>query len=168
MRILIDLQGAQTGSRFRGIGRSSVARAKSIIKNRGDHEVLLLLNGLFEDTIDPIRRDFSAILPAENILVFSVPSPVSALAAENAWRIEAAELIREGMINALMPDVVLITSLFEGPSDPAIVSIGRLTTTTSNRGNPSRFDPVFGSRNISGRPSRKEMVLFEDRIPAER
>jgi ADP-heptose:LPS heptosyltransferase/glycosyltransferase involved in cell wall biosynthesis len=130
MRILIDLQGAQTGSRFRGIGRSSLARAKSIIRNRGDHEILLLLNGLFEDTIEPIRADFSAILPADNILVFSVPSPVSALAAENAWRIEAAELIRESMIDALAPDVVLITSLFEGPSDPAIVSIGRLDSAT--------------------------------------
>ncbi len=130
MRILIDLQGAQTGSRFRGIGRSSLARAKSIIRNRGDHEILLLLNGLFEDTIEPIRADFSAILPADNILVFSVPSPVSALAAENAWRIEAAELIRESMIDALAPDVLLITSLFEGLGDAAVVSIGRVDRAT--------------------------------------
>lgn len=130
MRILIDLQGAQTGSRFRGIGRSSLARAKSIIRNRGDHEIMILLNGLFEDTIEPIRRDFSALLPPDHILVFSVPPQVSALAPENAWRIEAAELIREWMIDALAPDVVLITSLFEGPTEPAIVSIGRLDTAT--------------------------------------
>ena len=130
MRILIDLQGAQTGSRFRGIGRSATALAKAIIRHRGDHEVLILLNGLFEDTIDPIKNDFSSILPVERILVFSVPSPADALSAENAWRIEAAELIREWMIDALAPDVVLVTSLFEGPTDPGIVSVRRLETTT--------------------------------------
>jgi glycosyltransferase involved in cell wall biosynthesis/ADP-heptose:LPS heptosyltransferase len=130
MRILIDLHGAQTDSRFRGIGRSSLARAKSIIKHRSDHEILLLLNGLFEDTIEPIRRDFSALLPADNILVFSVPSPADPLVAKNAWRIEAAELIREWMIDALAPDWALIPSLFEGPGEPGIVSIGRLETAT--------------------------------------
>ncbi len=34
------------------------------------------------------------------------------------------------MIDSLAPDWVLITSLFEGPADPAIVSIGRLETAT--------------------------------------
>lgn len=129
MRILIDLQSAQSGSRFRGIGRYSTGLAKAIIRNRGNHEVVILLNGLFEDTIDPIRRDFSTQLPEENFVVFSAPSPAQALSADNAWRIEAAELIRETTINALAPDVVLITSLFEGPVEAGITSIRRLETT---------------------------------------
>lgn len=130
MRILIDLQGAQTGSRYRGIGRSATALTKAIIRNRGNHEILILLNGLFEETIDPIRDEFASLLSPDHIVVFSIPSPAQALTAENAWRIEAAELIRESMINALAPDVLLIMSLFEGPSEPAIVSIGRLETST--------------------------------------
>ena len=44
MRIVIDLQGAQNGSRHRGIGRYSVALAKSIVRNRGNHEIFILLN----------------------------------------------------------------------------------------------------------------------------
>jgi ADP-heptose:LPS heptosyltransferase/glycosyltransferase involved in cell wall biosynthesis len=130
MRILIDLQALQTGSRLRGIGRYATALAKAIIKNRGDHEIWILLNGLFEDAINPIKEDFASILPADHIVVFSAPSPAQALVAENAWRIDAAELIREWMINALTPDVLLIVSLFEGPSEPGIVSIGQLETKT--------------------------------------
>jgi glycosyltransferase involved in cell wall biosynthesis/ADP-heptose:LPS heptosyltransferase len=130
MRIVIDLQGAQTESRYRGIGRSSSALAKAIIRNRGNHDIFILLNGLFEDTIEPIKDDFASILPADRIVVFSAPSAVSAQVAENAWRIEAAELVREWMINVLAPDVLLITSLFEGPTDPGIVSIRRLETET--------------------------------------
>ncbi len=38
MRIVIDLQGAQTESRFRGIGRYSIAIARGIIRNNSRHE----------------------------------------------------------------------------------------------------------------------------------
>jgi glycosyltransferase involved in cell wall biosynthesis len=134
MRILIDLQGAQTGSRFRGIGRSSISLAKAIINNRGNHEILLLLNGLFEDTIEPIKHEFSLLIPSENIVVFRVPSPAKGLSAENAWRMEAAEVIREWTVHVLAPEVVLITSLFEGAGDDSVTSIGRLSeqvTTTA-------------------------------------
>ena len=37
MRIVIDLQGAQSLSRFRGIGRYSLALTQGIIRNRGQH-----------------------------------------------------------------------------------------------------------------------------------
>src|SRR5271169_3459071 len=130
MRILIDLQGAQTGSRYRGIGRSATALAKAIIRKRGNHEVFILLNGLFQDTIDPIQDEFSALLPRQNLLAFAVPSPIKGLVAEDAWRREAAQLIREWVINALAPDVLLITSLFEGAGDHSVTSIGQLETST--------------------------------------
>ncbi|HUC11755.1 MAG TPA: glycosyltransferase, partial [Stellaceae bacterium] len=152
MRILIDLQGAQTGSRFRGIGRSATALTRAIIRNRGDHEVLILLNGLFPDTIDPIRKEFAAILPADHIVVFAAPSPVSARVAENAWRVEAAELIREWVINALAPDAVLITSLFEGWIDPAVGSIRRLETTTKTAVLLHDLIPLLDAERYLGDP----------------
>ncbi len=40
MRIVIDMQGAQTESRFRGIGRYSLSLAKAIVQNRGDHAAI--------------------------------------------------------------------------------------------------------------------------------
>ena len=68
MRIVIDLQGAQTGgSRNRGIGRYSVSLAKAIVRSRGGHEVILALSGLFPETIEPIRADFDGLLPQKNI-----------------------------------------------------------------------------------------------------
>ncbi|HTV43952.1 MAG TPA: glycosyltransferase [Stellaceae bacterium] len=130
MRILIDLQGAQTGSRFRGIGRHATALTKAIIRNRGDHEVFILLNGLLGDTVEPIVNEFSPILASDRIIVFSIPSLTTGAIKSRMWRKEAAEIIREWQINTLKPDVVLITSLFEGQVyDNSIISIGRLPTT---------------------------------------
>jgi hypothetical protein len=63
MRIVIDLQGAQSGSRHRGIGRYSLALAKAMILNRGEHEIMIALSGLFPETIEPIRAAFDGIRP---------------------------------------------------------------------------------------------------------
>ena len=45
MRIVIDLQGAQTESRLRGIGRYSLSLTKGIVRNRGEHEIVLVYSG---------------------------------------------------------------------------------------------------------------------------
>ena len=126
MRILIDLQGAQTGSRFRGIGRYSLGLTKAIVRNRGEHEVLILLNGLFAEEIDDVKIQFSPYLNDGDFIVFYCPSPVLGAVASNSWRREAAELIREWVISFINPDVLLITSLFEGAIEDGVTSIRRL------------------------------------------
>jgi ADP-heptose:LPS heptosyltransferase/glycosyltransferase involved in cell wall biosynthesis len=130
MRILIDLQGAQTGSRYRGIGRHATALTKAIIRNRGDHEIFILLNGLFQDAVSDIKNEFSPILSMDHVIVASAPPLVAGASASRAWRALAAEIIREWLINNLNPDLLLITSLFEGQvPDNSITSIGRLPRT---------------------------------------
>ena len=124
MRIVIDLQGAQGASRFRGIGRYSLSIAQAIVRNRGDHEVMIALNGLFPDTIEPIRAAFEGLLPQGNIRVWCARGPIHALETSNTWRRKTAELVREAFLAALQPDVLLITSLFEGFEDDAVHSIG--------------------------------------------
>ncbi|NMB85636.1 MAG: glycosyltransferase family 4 protein [Methanothrix sp.] len=124
MRIIIDLQGTQTASRFRGIGRYGLSLAKAIVSNRGDHEVLIALNGLFPETIEPIRAAFDGILPQESIRIWYAPGPIRERQPGDTWRREAAERIREAFIASLEPDVVLVTSLFEGFVDDAVTSIG--------------------------------------------
>ncbi|MDD4580503.1 MAG: glycosyltransferase, partial [Methanothrix sp.] len=124
MRIVIDLQGAQAENRFRGIGRYSLSFAKAIARNRGEHDVHLALNGLFSETIEPIRASFEGLLPQENIHVWYIPGPVCQREPGNAWRREAAETIREAFLASLQPDMVLIPSLFEGLVDDAVTSIG--------------------------------------------
>jgi glycosyltransferase involved in cell wall biosynthesis/ADP-heptose:LPS heptosyltransferase len=126
MRIVIDMQGAQTGSRFRGIGRYTLSLAKAIVRNHGDHEIILALNGLFPETIELICADFNSLLPQENIRVWHALGPTKEVDPANHWRREVAERMREAFLASLCPDVVLITSLFEGFGDDAVGSIGIL------------------------------------------
>jgi glycosyltransferase involved in cell wall biosynthesis len=130
MRIVIDMQGAQTESRFRGIGRYTLSFTQAVARNRGEHEVFLALSGLFPETIEPIRAAFQGLLPQENIRVWFAPGPVAEMHAGNEDRRQAAELIREAFLASLNPDVIHINSLFEGFGDDAITSIGRFDTRT--------------------------------------
>ena len=124
MRIIIDMQGAQGANRDKGIGRYSVALARGLVRQRGSHEIILVLNGMLADSIAPLRAIFNDILPPENIVVWGAAAPVSASNAENDLRREAAEVVRESFIASLRPDLVLLTSLFEGQADNGVTSIG--------------------------------------------
>ena len=124
MRIVIDLQGAQGASRERGIGRYSLALAQAMVRNRGNHDVIIALNGMFPDTIEPIRAAFDGQLPQDNIRVWHATGPVHPLGSENSWRRHTAELLREAFLASLQPDIVHITSLFEGFGDDAIHTVG--------------------------------------------
>ena len=130
MRIVIDMQGAQTESRFRGVGRYSLSFAQGIVRNRGEHEVFLALSGLFPDTIEPIQAAFSGLLPQENIRVWHAPGPVQEDQPGNENRRDVAELIREAFLASLAPDMIHICSLFEGYIDEAVTSIGRFDRCT--------------------------------------
>src|SRR5437763_10207724 len=127
MRIVIDLQGAQSESRYRGIGRYSLALALGVARNAGAHEVWLVLNAALGSAIDDIRQAFTGLVPAERICVFDIAGPTAEVHADNTPRARAAELLREHAIAQLQPDAVLVTSLFEGYVDDTIVSIGRFT-----------------------------------------
>lgn len=124
MRIVIDLQGAQGSSRHRGIGRYSLSLAKAMVRNRGSHEIIIALNGMFPDTIEPIRAAFDGLLPQENIRVWYANGPIHPIDPANTWRRHTAELIREVFLASLQPDIVHITSLFEGFGDNAAHSTG--------------------------------------------
>ena len=126
MRIVIDMQGAQTESRFRGIGRYTHSLTQAIVRNRGEHEIILALNGLFPDTIEPIRAAFDGLLPQKYIRVWSAPGPTLEAEPKNAMRCRVAELLRESFLESLQPDFVLVSSLFEGLGDNAVTSLGRL------------------------------------------
>ncbi|MBN6103308.1 glycosyltransferase family 4 protein [Xanthomonas sp. CFBP 8703] len=126
MRIVMDLQGAQSESRYRGIGRYSLSLAQSVARQAGGHDIHLALNGIFADSVREIRAAFAGILPAANIHVWHAPMPVIAKDQENLVRRERACLIREAALAALEPDFVFVSSLFEGFVDNSVVSVGRL------------------------------------------
>lgn len=113
MKIVIDLQGAQTESRFRGIGRYSLSLVKAIVRNRGEHDIIIALNGLFPETIMSIRNEFDGLLSNENIRVWFAPGPVDDCVPENITRRMIAETLYSNFIKSLHPDIFFITSLFE-------------------------------------------------------
>jgi glycosyltransferase involved in cell wall biosynthesis len=126
MRIVIDLQGCQSDSRSRGIGRYSLSLAQNMIKQLvyRDHDVWVILSDNFPDTIEPLRSVLLDRIPAEKILVFKVPNEIAGVRPENSWRMRVAEQIREYFIAALQPDYIHVSSLFEGWGDDAALSIG--------------------------------------------
>lgn len=123
MRIVIDMQGAQTGSRFRGIGRYTMAWSQAMVRNAGGHEIILVLNGMFPQAAAEIKRAFSGLLAWENIRTWYALPPVRANDARNVGRRHVAEAIREDFIKKMNPDVLYVTSLFEGFDDDAVHTI---------------------------------------------
>jgi glycosyltransferase involved in cell wall biosynthesis len=130
MRIVLDLQGAQSDtSRFRGIGRYSLALAESIARQSGGHDVWLVLNGLIPDSLEPLRAEFAHLIPPDRIRIFELPGPVAEQDPANSWRRQAAELLREKFLADLRPDVVHVSTLFEGHGNEVVTSVGRLDPT---------------------------------------
>ena len=124
MRIVLDLQAMQPESRFRGIGRYSLSLAQAMARQTGPHELYVALNGLFPGTIEPLRAAFEGLIAAQNIVVWQTPGPVRGFDPANAWRHRAGELVRESFLASLRPDVVHVTSLFEGWFEDAVTSVG--------------------------------------------
>ena len=123
MRILIDLQGAQSASRHRGIGRSTLAHALAMARNKGTHEVFILLNGMLQESIRPIRDAFAPWLPASHIRVWQAISPVDASDDSNGTRRAIAHLLRDDVIREIQPDVLHVGSLFDGFGDEAVPDV---------------------------------------------
>ncbi|HEV8501173.1 MAG TPA: glycosyltransferase family 1 protein, partial [Casimicrobiaceae bacterium] len=124
MRLCLDLQGAQTESRFRGIGRYTAGLARALIATAGQHDVILLLNGALSCGEEADPHGLLSLLPRDRHLIFDVPGPVSEIFAANAWRARTAERIRESFIAGVAPDVVHVSSVIEGWIDDAVTSIG--------------------------------------------
>ncbi len=126
MRIAIDLQAAQSNSRFRGIGRYSLAFTKALIRNAStQHQIFVVLNGGFPESILKIREELRGILDQEYIKVWFSPMPVMECQAGTDQRRQIAEQMREAYIASLNPDIVHICSLFEGYGDNSVTSIGQ-------------------------------------------
>ena len=122
MRIVLDLQAVQTESRFRGIGRYSLELAKAIVKNAVNHEIWILLSEQLVNVMPDIVIAFEGTLPKNRIILLSVPNEISWESANNQWRREAAQIIRDDFLNQIAPDIVHVASLFEGADKCAATS----------------------------------------------
>jgi glycosyltransferase involved in cell wall biosynthesis len=126
MRIVIDLQAVQTpGSRNRGVGRYSMSLLKSMLRHGGEHEFHIVLNGSFMGSVESIRNELMEWIPQDRFHIFPAIQWTWHINAENDQRRIAAEICREAFIANLKPDLVHVSSLFEGLADDSVMSIGR-------------------------------------------
>ncbi len=126
MRIVIDLQGAQSASRFRGIGRYSLSLTQALVRNKGINQIDLLLNGLFTETLEYIYDSFKGLLPLEHIHVWNGCGPASYSNSMNTYRIEASEILYESYVAKLNPDILFFTSVVEGFDDDVVISKSKI------------------------------------------
>jgi glycosyltransferase involved in cell wall biosynthesis len=160
MRIILDLQGAQCGSSLRGAGRYySLALAQAIARAGAQHEVWLALNGRMPESIEPLLAAFANLIPQERICLFELPGPVAERDFANSWRKQTAELLREKFFADLHPDIVHVSTLFEGFANEAVASVGRLDPTVPTA--VTLFDSVamLRSQNSFTDPMKKRFYL---------
>jgi len=123
MRIVLDLQSCQTeGSKNRGIGRYSIALAEAMLRC-GGHEFFVVLNGAFPEAAAAVRERLRDLLPPDHIRTFDIAEGRGDSAPPGSWRSEMNLRLRDDFIAALRPDVVHITSLFEGLGDQAVTDL---------------------------------------------
>ncbi len=131
MKIVIDFQACQTASKYRGVGRYSLSLARELVPLllAMGHEVVFLFNKLFDDKDDAEQLIRGCFGSSVDIAWFGAKGPVTASSQDNAWRLRAAEVLREAKLIALGADLVHIASLLpEGWVDNFVVSIGHLPT----------------------------------------
>jgi glycosyltransferase involved in cell wall biosynthesis len=118
MRLVIDLQGAQGSNHARGIGRYSRELALAMARDARNHEVIVALNGTLLDTAEVLRAQFGDVLPASQVRVWHAPAGTSAVSGSPLRA--GAEEVRAQFLASLKPDLVHVTSLFEGLTDDAL------------------------------------------------
>jgi glycosyltransferase involved in cell wall biosynthesis len=112
LRIVIDLQAAQSPqSRNRGIGRYATALARAMLREGSRHEFVVALNGMYEDTVLPVREALEGLIPQQNIVTWHAAIPPRLPASAKSR--EPYERIRQAFFDSLKPDFVHVASLFE-------------------------------------------------------
>jgi glycosyltransferase involved in cell wall biosynthesis len=118
MRLVIDLQGAQGDSHARGIGRYSRELALAMASEARDHEVIIALSAAFPETAESLTASFARILPRAQVRMWHAPMGISVL--RNPKLRTFAEALRVQFLASLRPDLVHVTSLFEGLADDVV------------------------------------------------
>ncbi len=104
----------------RGVGRYSMALTQALLRNRGEHDIFVLLSTLRPETVPPIRHALAGAIDMQRIVTWTAPSPVAWLTPLTHWRRSLGEILRAQAIASLRPDVVLISHGFEGLTEEAL------------------------------------------------
>jgi glycosyltransferase involved in cell wall biosynthesis len=121
MKILLDMQGVQTESRHRGIGRYCLAVTRAFIGlSQGVHETTLLFNA----ALDGVDEAIAALGEDSEAVRRRIIGPIRNTSSDNRAndaRRGAAEHVFTYALQARQPDVVWLGSVVEGFADDALV-----------------------------------------------
>ncbi|URX63026.1 glycosyltransferase family 4 protein [Luteibacter anthropi] len=122
MKIVLDMQGMQTDSCHRGIGRYTRAASLELVKQAAgssDYEVQLFFNAAL-DGIDEAVADFAAEGSDPHRRTYGPVRGTSFDNPSNDARRHAAERMLSHALDASGADVVWLTSVIEGLADDAV------------------------------------------------
>ena len=120
MRIIIDLQSCQNGSRDRGIGRYALELSKAVIAAAVDNDYWIVLSDSFPGTEGWVRNAFEGLVEPGKIVTIALVTPTDGANPQNNWRRRAAEIIRHAAISQLKPDILFVPSALEGSWDNVV------------------------------------------------
>ncbi|HTV84724.1 MAG TPA: glycosyltransferase family 1 protein [Dyella sp.] len=121
MKLLLDLQGAQSQSRHRGIGRYTLALSRAFLARAEPlHDVRLLLNARFDTPTDALIATLGRHARADRRIVLDVPEGIRAQPGGNPWLRRAAARTMRHAIEGFDADAVWFSSLLEGYNDDAL------------------------------------------------
>jgi glycosyltransferase involved in cell wall biosynthesis len=125
LKILLDLQGAQTESRHRGIGRylREFTRALLPLCDQYGHSVQILLNDRFADAARDIRKDLHNLVSQSSFRMFSPLGATPDCGLSDKELKGFNRRLLKAVIADCRPDVLLIGSLFEDQGNEAITAI---------------------------------------------
>ena len=125
MKIVLDLQGAQSNSRHRGIGRYSLSMAKAFVNEAAaHHELWLALNGRQDESSASLLMQFEGLIPRERVLINELPDNIAGCLPGNHWRTQVATAAQAGFYAGLRADCIWHSSLFEGWGDNSVMALG--------------------------------------------
>ncbi|HTL75003.1 MAG TPA: glycosyltransferase [Casimicrobiaceae bacterium] len=122
-RAVLDLQGCQSEvSRGRGIGRYSRGLAEALLRTPGCFSVSVALNGAFSDVARDLAKALAPWTSDDRVVRYEAPDPVTFWdpSGVDPGRV-AGEWIARDAWCAEKPDLVHVSSLFEGLEGRAIV-----------------------------------------------
>lgn len=130
MRIAIDMQGLQSESRFRGIGRYTRAIIKSLIKLAlsKKYEVILIGNGAFP--VKDIVNEFTPLVGRRAVKFWYPVGPCAFEQPGNHNNNTNAKMIREAFFKSHKPDVIYVPAMFEGYQDDSVLSVNEFDNVT--------------------------------------
>lgn len=120
MRLIFDLFPAQTTSRFRGIGRYTLSLAKAMAAQAGAHEMRLLANGLYPDSVAQFRAEFAGLAAPGAYAAYTHP-PLDPRRSADLRQEKLASALIHTAYQAVGADAILCASPFEGWGERGMV-----------------------------------------------